>query len=335
MVPPSLSEPGGSPLRSNSSTRRWGRRAGPVLSLVAVVLATAVWGWLTLGQAPRRVYVVCMLSNEVAILDPGTHEVVGRLATDKFPQEVTLGNGGWRLYVSNQTSGTVQVFDTVTQRLLKRYVVGGSPGGLQVDERSGLLNVAHINGGPDSVVTLETPAAAPDGAPVTVASPQVKRVDRKGAPRFNSDSVEEDQEEVVSQGRPRGADYFLSLNVRFPYLLVTDVKTMRVRSRIPVGGEPSDLVMGPDRLHAFVAVRRNDAVAVVDAEQLRVQQTLAVGKGPARLMAMANGRDLYVMNTDDSTVSLVRMDRNEVVKTIPVGQAPLGAVSWPLPRNVR
>ncbi len=78
-----------------------------------------------------------------------------------------------------------------------------------------------------------------------------------------------------------------------------------------------------------MALRGEDALAVVDLERLAVTGRIKVGHGPARLLKVNDERDLYVMNTDGGSVTVVSMDRDSVLKTITVGGNPFGSATWP------
>ena len=301
---------------------RRGSRWTSTWLLLLLLAAAAGWGWFTLDRAPRRVYVACTGSDHVAVLDPVRHEVLARIPTDRRPEEVALGAGGWHLYVSNHDAGTVQVFDTVARRLMARYVVGGKPGALRLREEEGLLEVAQIEGGPTALVRLLPIPGAPR-TPVTFESPEIREVPLQ-VERFGAGA----RGDIAGRAQPEGRDFFLATNVEIPAVLVTDARTRDVRARIPVGERPSGVVLGPGDRKAYVPVRSENCLAILDVDRLQVEGRLPVGRGPAHLLALPGREILYSMDTDGTTVTVVRTGPDQVLKTLEVGRAPLGAAAW-------
>jgi len=298
------------------------RQTKSLLALLAVLLAAAAWSLVLMGRAPTRLYIACTRENRVAVVDPVRHEVLGTLQTDAGPEELLVGGGGWRLYVACREAGTVQVFDTATRRLLTRYVIGRAPGSLSLDENRGILEVANVERGPNTLLHLE-PDPLLAFVPKTVTRPRVDRFHRQPR-RFRGEvtAIVGSQVELEDRG------VLLGLSSDVPEVLVAGIQDLVVRLRIPIGRNPAEIVSDRGKTRAFISIRGENKVAVLDLQSLAVVARLPVGQGPTRLLKLPGEKFLYCMNTDGDTVSVVRMEGPEVHRTLEVGGYPLGAVLW-------
>ncbi len=296
---------------------------GSLVVLSVILCGATAWSFFLMRCAPPRLYIACGQVDSVAIVDSARHELVGHIATDESPEELLLGANGWKLYVACRGSKTIQVFDTATRRLLTRYVLTRPPGQMQVDEVRGVLELSHVGGGPHTLLQLETDALM-SLQPKTVTSPVTTSVTRIEA-RLSGEVTAE----IVSRVPLPSPGLFMGVNSEIPELLVADEKTHWVKQRIPVGAGPCAIALGARNRKAYVALRGEDALAVVDLERLAVTGRIKVGHGPARLLKVNDERDLYVMNTDGGSVTVVSMDRDSVLKTITVGGNPFGSATWP------
>lgn len=298
------------------------RQLSSLLALLAVLLAAAAWSLMLMGMAPTRLYIACPREDRITLVDPVRHEVLGALHTDAGPEELLVGGGGWRLYVACREAGTVQVFDTATRRLLTRYVIGRAPGNLSLDEKRGILEVANVEGGPNTLLHLE-PDPLLTFVSKTVTSPCVGAIDRQPT-RFKGEVTAA----IASRVELAERGLLLGISGEVPEVLVAGIQDLVVRLRIPVGKNPSEIVSDDGRTRAFVSVRGENTLAVLDLQSLQVMARLPVGHGPTRLLKLPGDEFLYCMNTDGDTVSVVRMEGPEVHRTLEVGGNPLGVVLW-------
>ncbi|MEZ5319461.1 MAG: hypothetical protein R2752_18830 [Vicinamibacterales bacterium] len=63
-------------------------------------------------------------------------------------------------------------------------------------------------------------------------------------------------------------------------LVVVDVRTHAVVTRLPLGASPEGILMAPDGRTAYVAVNGDNFVAVVDLATLTVTRKIETGGGP-------------------------------------------------------
>ena len=67
------------------------------------------------ASLPPRVYVPNEGSNDVAVIDPATFEIVGRFAAGAAPEHISPDWDFSKLYVSNMNGATLTVIDPETQ----------------------------------------------------------------------------------------------------------------------------------------------------------------------------------------------------------------------------
>jgi phosphate transport system substrate-binding protein len=78
----------------------------------------------------------------LAMIDPSTGELVGRIDTDLRPGALTLAQQQPLLYVALPAAHAVSVIDTRTRRILRQLPVTGRPVAMALDEAHGRLLVA-------------------------------------------------------------------------------------------------------------------------------------------------------------------------------------------------
>lgn len=120
---------------------------------------------------------------------------------------------------------------------------------------------------------------------------------------------------------------------------LSDAHTPRLTARIPVQGNPTDLMLNRAQTRLFVAADNSDRVSVIDTRTNRVVESFrttapaGVLRGPAQLpgaapnsMALSpNERTLYVTNGGMNAIAVVSLDPGQphkVIGLIPTGWYP-------------
>ncbi|MFC1735484.1 LPS assembly protein LptD [Candidatus Hydrogenedentota bacterium] len=112
-----------------------------------------------------------------------------------------------------------------------------------------------------------------------------------------------------------------------------------------VGGNPRDLVLGPDGRFLYVADFERDSLLVVDLvkreEALRGPRVrrksierkailpIHVGNGPVKVVLGPRGAKAYTVNMLSEDMTVVDIENNRILKTVPLGGAPHGVVLGP------
>ena len=97
-----------------------------------------------------------------------------------------------------------------------------------------------------------------------------------------------------------------------------------VVATIPVGNRPRGLVVSKDGRRAYVALGKDDAVAVIDIPTKRVVDRIPVGTDPEQVGLSPDGRIIYVSNEALDSATAVAVDGHTVKFRVAVGKEPEG-----------
>jgi YVTN family beta-propeller protein len=314
----------------------------------AVALASMTGAIRTGAQAPSPALLVLEKSDEkLAIVDPATFKVVGRVPSGGAPHEVIASDDAKFAYISNYASErgqlkTLSVIDLTAQKALAPVDLGAlrAPHGLafadgkvyftaeankvigRYDPAANLVdwilgtgqNVTHMialskdsktiftsNIGSDSICMIE-PGGGRNGWNVT-AIPVGKgpegfdlSPDGKEVWAANSGDGTVSIIDVASKKVTATLDFKTKRTNRLKFtpdgklvllsddeggeLVIVDTVTRKEHKRLKVGQGPEGTLVQPDGARAFVALSRDNAVAVIDLKTLEVTGKIPTGNGP-------------------------------------------------------
>lgn len=254
-----------------------------VMSLGGLIVTVALSAAQT--SAPARLLVLLRDASALAIVDPVSRNVLGRVPTVKDPHEVTVSADGSTAFVASPSEG-IAVIDLAAQKELRRV----NPG-----DRSAPHDVLFADGklyftaeGFKSIGRYD-PAAnriewmlgiGQDGSHMLVLS---KDRNTMFVPNRGSNSVS--VLEAIATGPPK----------------------WRVTA-IPVPGKtPEGIDLSSDGRELWTATRGDGGVSIIDVASRKVTQTLSLGMSDAnRLKLTPDGR--YALILDGGTGTLVVVD---------------------------
>ena len=320
---------------------------------VAACSALASAGLVTLpgagAQTPSPTLLVLEKSDEkLAIVDPATQKVVGRVPSGGAPHEVIASDDGKFAYISNYASQeagqlkTLGVVDLKAQKTLTPVDLGAlrAPHGLafgdgkvyftaeankvigrydpathEVDWILGTgQNVTHMialskdlktiftsNIGSNTICVIE-PGGGRNGWNVTAilvgkgpegfdVSPDGKEVWAANSGDGTVSIINVASKKVTAtldlktkrtnrlKFTPDGKLVLLS-DDEGGEVVIVDAATRVERKRLKVGQGPEGTLVQPDGAKAYVALSRDNAVAVIDLKTLEVTGKIATGNGP-------------------------------------------------------
>lgn len=242
-----------------------------------------------------------------------------------------------RVYVPNSASGTLDVIDPSTFRVIAHYWVGAIPhhvapawdlSRLYVDaEGSGMLSVIDPRSGalagrvvvPDPYNLYFTP----DGTKAIVVAEVLRRLDFRDPHTFQL---------IRSVPIPwRGVDHldfsadgsYLMASTEFAGVVVkVDTVAMQIEGFVQVGGLPVDVRLSPDGTVFYVANQGRGGVSVVDPVAMKELTFIKTGRGAHGLMVSRDTKSLYVTNRLAGTISVIDFDSRSVVATWRIGGSP-------------
>jgi YVTN family beta-propeller protein len=252
-----------------------------------------------------------------------------------------------RVYVPNSESGTVEVIDPATRRVVDQFAVGRLPQHVVPswdlrrlwvtnDESNTLTPIDPATGRPGRPVPVPDPYNlyfTPDGSRAIVVAERLRRLDfRDPHPMRLRHALAVpcrgvDHLDFTADGR------FLLASCEFSgQLLWVDVRLERVAGvvRLEPGSMPQDVKLAPDGRLFYVADMRLGGVHLVAAARPRLVGFLATGVGAHGLYVSRDSRSLYVSNRGEGSVSVVSFATRRVVATwrLPGGGSPdMGGLS--------
>jgi YVTN family beta-propeller protein len=315
--------------------------------LNACLLASLAW-----CQVPSPALLVLnKAANELAIVDPGTGRIAGRVPVGESPHEIVVSPDGKYAFVSNygaQTPGrTISMIDIAGMKELRRVDLGAlrKPHGLffagggvyftaennrligRYDPAANQVDWLFGTGQAGThMVSLNKDMSRMFTA--NIASGTVTILDRVNGP-----GAWEGTAIAVGKG-PEGNDLspdekeLWVANGQGGTISIVDVAAKKVTETIDVGTKRSNrLVFTPDGKRVFVSDMSGNEVVILDAATHKVVKRISPGKSPEGILMQPDGSRVYVALAGDNAVAVVDPKSLEVVKRIPTGDGPDG-LAW-------
>jgi DNA-binding beta-propeller fold protein YncE len=314
-----------------------GRLASPLSDLGAVATGRGIV--VLGGRGPHgTVSTVGLLTQAV---DVYAHDQAGMLAT-------RLESDPPRVYVPNSGSGSVDVIDQRTFKVVGHFAVGALPqhitpaydlDTLYVNDDVGnsLTPIDPRTGQPGKPIAVDDPYNlyfTPDGRYAIVVAERLHQLDFRDARTFrlhrslgvpcagvnHMDFSADGRYAIVSC---EFSGQLLKLNVRRERVL----RVLHLPARASI---PQDVRLEPDGRRFYVADLAAGGVWKVDGDRFRVTGFVRTGAGAHGLVVSRDARLLYVANRNDGSVSVISFRTGRVVTTwrLPGGGSPdMGAVS--------
>ncbi len=209
-----------------------------------------------LDAANGKIYFTAEMSKVIGRIDPTTRQVDWVLGLGQNRTHMVKVSGD-AIYTSNVISDSISVIekDANAQGWRETVVpVGKGPEGFDVSPDGKELWAANSHDGTVSVVDVTSKQVA-----------QVLKVPTQFANRLKF--------------TPDGRMVLIS-DLGTGDLVFVDVKARKEMKRISVGKGCAGILIVPDGSRAFVAVSRDNKIAVVDLKSLTVTAVFSTGKGP-------------------------------------------------------
>jgi YVTN family beta-propeller protein len=287
------------------------------LALLAAA-STCCCGFLTLSaQSPQRgsVLILSKRAHTLAIVDPASFKVLGRVPVGEDPHEVIASEDGRTAYVSNYGGGslhTLAVIDLVNKKALPAVELGplGGPHGL--DAVGGKIWFTA------------------EGAKVIGSyDPTTKKVDwvlGTGQNRTHMLWVSPDMERIVTTNVASGTVSVIDQTMRGGGAARVDWDETVVK----VGGGAEGFDVSRDGKEAWVANAQDGTISIIDLTGKKVVQTLEANvRGANRLKFTLDGRMALVSSLGNADLVFLDVASRKVVKRLPIGHGAAGIVMQP------
>jgi DNA-binding beta-propeller fold protein YncE len=214
-----------------------------------------------IGPKNGLLYVSTELDQAIAIIDPKTLEIVGRIPTgQKESHMFIISSDGRRGYTANVGPGTVSVLDMEAKKVITIIPISGE--------------TQRISISPDNKWVFTSDQKEPRLAVIDTATNKVKTwVALPGAGYGTA---------------PTPDGKFLLVDVPGKnQVAVVDLSAMKVAKTLDVPKAPQAVVVRPDGKEAYVSCDSSHTIAVIDTASWTVKGTIDAGSG-ADGLAWAN-----------------------------------------------
>src|SRR5580658_9620948 len=205
------------------------------------------------GPANGLLYVSTELDQAIAIVDPHSMKVVGKVPTGQMESHMfAISHDGKRAYTANVGAGTVSVLDLDAKRVITVIPIAKQTQrmSLSVDDR----------------LAFTSDVDAPRLAVIDTGSNKIKQwVDLPG--------------EGYGTAPTRDGKYLLVPITKGNMVAVVDLGSMKVVHTITVPAAPQEMLIRPDGRTAYVSCDASAKVAEISLTDWKVTRLIDAGKG--------------------------------------------------------
>jgi YVTN family beta-propeller protein len=314
-------------------------------SLVALAAQAAI------AQSPARLLVLNKEDATLAIVDPASGRVLGRVPTGDGPHELAVSSDGRLAFASNYGTGqapghTISMIDIGALKEVRRIDVAplSRPHGLAF--AGGKL---YFTAEASRKIARYDPAAAKvdwefeTGQQTTHMLLPTKDLRTIFTSNIGSDTVSAVQQgsdgawtqTIIPVGKgPEGIDLaptgreVWSAHSRDGGVSIIDVATRRVTQTIALGTKRSNRIkLTPDGKFAVVSDLDAGDLVIVDAGARKELKRLPLGEQPEGILITPDGSQVFVAVNGDNNVAIIDPKTWTVVRRIPTGTGPDG-IAW-------
>ena len=194
-------------------------------------------------------------SDQIAVIDTRTYEVVRRIPVGDFPCDLTFSNDGEVAYEPDRDQDTVTVLDWQAGRTVK--------------------TIALESGSKPWMITL-----SPDGRHLWVQERDSARVSVFDTTTFRRVArLKVGRTPVTNEFTPSGR-YSIVNHIGENYVKVFDTATLSEVKTIVVGRSPVNVAIDAEGKFAYVTNWGSHTVSVIDLAEWQVVKTIKVGRHP-------------------------------------------------------
>lgn len=234
-----------------------------------------------------------------------------------------------RVFVSNETAGTVVVVDPATGQVEDRITVGKRPRGLRFSRDGSQLFVA-LSGSPIAGPGVDE-SALPEGDRSADGIGVVDVATRKLIRTYPSG-----QDPESFDLSPDGQTMYVS-NEETAEMSILDLRLGTISGRVGVGEEPEGVTVRPDGKVVYVTCEADNTVVAIDTSTRTVLARIKVGARPRSIAFTPDGATAFVTGETDASVTVVDGQAHKPLSTIvipetpgtPTAPRPMGAVLSP------
>ena len=308
------------------------------------------------ADLPHRVYVPNETTNDIAVIDPETFEVVDRFDAGLAPEHISPDWDFSKLYVSNMNGATLTVIDPETQEAVDTmevpfpYNVFFTPDGTKAIIVADYLGADMVA---DNGLYFYDRESWELLKFVQVPYPGVNHLDFTPDGRYlmvtcessgavvKIDTVEMEIAGVVDVGGSPldirldpGGDVFYVANQGTHGVDIIDHEKMEAVGFIPAATGAHAFGFSRDATRLFLTNRLENTIDVIDLETRKIVESWPAGGSPDMVTVSPDGSQVWVSNRFHGTVNVFDPETGEILATIETGGNPHGLTYWPQPGTI-
>lgn len=326
-----------------SSTKTWIRLLAPLLFAASAIAA----------QTPSSALLVLNKEdNALAIVDPVTQKVVGRVPTGEAPHELAVSTDGKLAFSANygtaQNPGnTISVIDLVAQKELRRVDLGvlRRPHGIffadgkvyftaEVNKLIGRYDPASnqidwlLGTGQNSTHMILVSKDLNRIFTANIGSDSISIIERVSGPAgWNATVVPVGKGPEAVDMSPDGKEIWTS-HSRDGGVSIIDIATKKVTHTLNALTKRSNrLKFTPDGKRVLISDMEGAELVVLDAVAHKEIKRMNVGRTPEGILITPDGSRAYVATNADNNVAVIDLKTLELKGHIATGSGPDG-MAW-------
>jgi YVTN family beta-propeller protein len=274
-----------------------------------------------------------MKINNFVMAQEEDKKFISGFDTGSYPVGITINPITQKIYVANQYSNTVSVFDAKTDKLSSTIETGIFPYSIDMNQfnnriyvtNRGSNDVTIIDGSTDSVIDNITVGKAPVQVAVDQSSNwvYVTNIDS------NSISVIDGiTNEVIRTINGVNTPYGINVNPLSNKVYISNIANSTITvmnednynfiKNIPVGKAPVGIDINEERNIVYVTNYASNSLSVINGTDDSVIQTIQTGESPVGVKINPVSDQVYVSNIASNDVSVVNETSLEKIKEIVV-----------------
>lgn len=231
-----------------------------------------------------------------------------------------------KVYVANETDGTVSVIATDTRQTVRTIAVGAGAHNVQTSADGQRVWVTH-NGTPPADAGHAAHQGMPAAAHAAMTTPgEVWAIDTATDTVVGKVTVGQHPAHVVVS--PDGRWVYVT-NGGDNTVSVVDAGAMKVVATIATGAFPHGIRLSPDGRQAYVANLKGGTVSVIDTANRQQVASIPVGRGPAQVGFTDDERLAFVSLSQEDRVAVIDPKTRAVMRKVPVGDGPIQLFATP------
>ncbi len=282
--------------------------------------------WINIDQGKTLV-------NNMAIAQEDDKKFISGFNTGSYPVGITMNPITNKIYVANQYSNTVSVFDAKTDRLISTIRTGIFPYSIDANEfnnriyvtNRGSNDVTVIDGSTDSVIDKITVGKSPVQVAVDQSSNWVYVTNIDSSSISVIDGI---TNEVIRTISGISTPYGIGINPLSNKLYVSNIANSTITvmdednynfiRNIPAGNSPVGIDINEKRNLVYVTNYASNSLSLINGTDGTVIKTIQTGEFPVGVKINPVSNKVYVSNIGSNTVSVINETSLEKIKDIPV-----------------